>query len=133
MSTQTRRGGAVGVLDTVVLDCPDPLELARFYAALLDRQVADDGDEGWQSLAADGVGVTLAFQRARHYTPPSWPDGPPQQLHLDLRVEDMGAAHERAVAIGARPLDPTTPPQPDDSRGFRVYADPAGHPFCLCR
>lgn len=42
-------------------------------------------------------------------------------------------AHERAVELGATPLLPTTAPEPDKTSGFRVYADPAGHPFCLCR
>ena len=69
----------------------------------------------------------------RGTSPPSWPDGAPQQLHLDLTVEDMAAAHARAVELGARPLDPEADPAGGRQRGFRVYADPAGHPFCLCR
>ena len=120
-------------LDTVVLDGPDPAALARFYAALLGRQVDPGGDATWQSLADDGSGVTLAFQRAARYVAPSWPDGVPQQLHLDLLVTDMAAAHARAVELGAVPLDPQPAPTGNESRGFRVYADPAGHPFCLCR
>ena len=31
------------------------------------------------------------------------------------------------------PLDPVEAPEPKPERGFRVYADPAGPPFCLCR
>jgi catechol 2,3-dioxygenase-like lactoylglutathione lyase family enzyme len=120
-------------LDTVVLDCPDPTALARFYAALLGRRVDPDGDATWQSLTDDGSGVTLAFQRAEKYVAPAWPDGAPQQLHLDLTVKDMVAAHARAVELGAVLLDPQDAPTGNDSRGFRVYADPAGHPFCLCR
>nr|WP_324618019.1 VOC family protein [Streptomyces dysideae] len=34
---------------------------------------------------------------------------------------------EEVMALGAKPLDTE-----DRSRSFRVYADPAGHPFCLC-
>ncbi len=120
-------------LDTVVLDCPDPAALARFYAALLGRQVDPGGDATWQSLTGDGSGPSLAFQRAERYVAPSWPDGVPQQMHLDLTVTDMAAAHARAVQLGAVPLDPQRAPTGDESRGFRVYADPAGHPFCLCR
>lgn len=123
----------VGRLDTVVVDCPAPRELAAFYAGLLGQDVADDGNDDWQSLTGDGRGASLAFQRATAFTPPGWPDGAPQQLHLDLAVTDLTVADEQAVALGARRLDPTTPPSPADSRGFRVYADPAGHPFCLCR
>lgn len=123
---------AVGRLDTVVLDCPDPLALAQFYAGLLGQDVADGGDESWQSLSGDGPGVSLAFQRATSYVAPRWPDGPPQQLHLDLTVEDLVTAHDRAVALGATALSPIAAPEPGQTSGFRVYADPAGHPFCLC-
>jgi catechol 2,3-dioxygenase-like lactoylglutathione lyase family enzyme len=123
----------VGRFDTVVLDCPDPLALAEFYAGLLGQEIADDGDDSWQSLRGDGSGVTLAFQLATNYVAPQWPDGPPQQLHLDLTVENFVTAHEGALALGATPLSPTSPPQPEKTSGFRVYADPAGHPFCLCR
>jgi catechol 2,3-dioxygenase-like lactoylglutathione lyase family enzyme len=123
----------VGRLDTVVLDCPDPLALAEFYAGLLGREIADDGDDSWQSLRGDGSGVTLAFQRATGYVAPQWPDGPPQQLHLDLTVDDFVTAHRGALALGATALAPTGEPDPGRTSGFRVYADPAGHPFCLCR
>ena len=127
-------GVGVGQLDTIVLDCPDPRRLAAFYAALIGTPVdAADCTDDWVGLTPTAGGVSLAFQRAGRYTPPAWPDGPPQQLHLDIRVTDLVRAHREAVALGARPLDPVGDPQPDDERGFRVYADPAGHPFCLCR
>jgi catechol 2,3-dioxygenase-like lactoylglutathione lyase family enzyme len=124
---------AVGRFDTVVIDCPDPRALAEFYAGLLGQDIADDGNDSWQSLCGDGSGITLAFQRATSYQAPRWPDGPPQQLHLDLTVDDFAEAHGRAVELGATPLSPTTPPEPGDTNSFRVYADPVGHPFCLCR
>ena len=127
-------GVGVGKLGTVVLDCPDPRRLADFYAALLGTPVdPEDCGEEWVGLTPAAGVVSLAFQRARQYTPPAWPDGPPQQLHLDIRVADLTLGHRQAVALGARPLDPVEDPLPGDERGFRVYADPAGHPFCLCR
>jgi catechol 2,3-dioxygenase-like lactoylglutathione lyase family enzyme len=132
MTTQKARS-AVGRFDTVVLDCPDPLALAAFYAGLLGQDIADDGDDSWQSLRGDASGVSLAFQRATGYVAPQWPDGPPQQVHLDLTVDDFVTAHGQAVALGAIPLSPTSAPEPGQASGFRVYADPAGHPFCLCR
>jgi catechol 2,3-dioxygenase-like lactoylglutathione lyase family enzyme len=132
MTTEPARV-AVGRFDSVVLDCPDPRALVEFYAGLLGQDIADDGDDSWQSLSGDGTGVSLAFQRATNYVAPRWPEGPPQQLHLDLTVDDFITAHDQAVALGATPLSPTTPPGPDQTSGFRVYADPAGHPFCLCR
>ncbi len=116
----------------VALDCPDPVTLARFYGALLDRDlVIDDGDDPlepeWVDLASDG-GPTLAFQRVAHYVAPTWPDGPvPQQLHLDFLVDDLLDGEARAIALGA------TLAAHQPGRDFRVFLDPAGHPFCLVR
>ena len=133
MSTAPGTGVGVGRLDTVVLDCPDPHVLADFYAALIGTPVsAEDSSDDWVGLVPSAGGVALAFQRAKGYTPPDWPDGPPQQLHLDVTVTELLVAHRQVVQLGARPLDPVTDPQPGDERRFRVYADPAGHPFCLC-
>ncbi|WP_176737281.1 VOC family protein [Micromonospora citrea] len=114
----------IGQLRTVVIDCPDPRALADFYSELLGLPL-DPGasDDGWVVLA--GSGHRLAFQRALDLRPPSWPDpARPQQFHLDVQVEDVEEAEKRALALGARRL-------PGQGDGFRVYADPAGHPFCL--
>jgi catechol 2,3-dioxygenase-like lactoylglutathione lyase family enzyme len=126
MATPTR--SAVPALDCVVLDCPDPEALATFYRRLLDwnseLDVQYDGE--WVKLENPAGGVSLDFQRVADYRPPNWPSPEqPQQFHLDLRIADMEAGHERALALGARLLD-------DKPETFRVYADPAGHPFCLC-
>jgi hypothetical protein len=72
----------------------------------------------------------LGIQLAPNHVPPDWPDGTPQQIHLDLWVDDLKSAHKEAISLGARLLKPA-----DDLKaveGFQVYADPAGHPFCLC-
>ena len=61
---------------------------------------------------------------------PQWPDGAPQQIHLDLYITDLAGAHAEAVALGAELLQAAE--DPDAPEGFQVYADPAGHPFCLC-
>jgi catechol 2,3-dioxygenase-like lactoylglutathione lyase family enzyme len=119
------------ILQCVVLDCPDDDELARFYHALLggevnrpDRRWSLGG--GWSTLHLP-TGLVLCFQRVADFQPPRWPDPRyPQQSHLDLGVADLDAAHEEALAAGAELLD-------DSARGWRVYADPAGHPFCLVR
>lgn len=130
MSTTTSDASpAIAPLGTVVLDCPDPLALAAFYSAVLGQPVADGSDGEWAWL--DGPSPQLAFQRAEPYEPPDWPGGAPQQAHLDLDVTSYQPAHDQVVALGATALDPVTPPQEGD-RSFRVYADPAGHPFCLC-
>ncbi|HET6860265.1 MAG TPA: VOC family protein [Streptomyces sp.] len=116
---------SVAKLGSVVLDCPDPQALARFYAELLGGEPKET--EGWVELIGY-EGTPLAFQEAPGFVPPKWPgDDGALQFHLDLMVEDLDAAQERVVALGAKPLDAADP-----ARTYRVYADPAGHPFCLC-
>jgi predicted enzyme related to lactoylglutathione lyase len=119
--------GAVPTLGVVALDCPDPLALAEFYRAVLDWGAPEVSEEGeWVTLANPAGGAGIAFQRVPDYRPPAWPSAEnPQQMHLDLNVTDLDAAHERVLGIGAKLLD-------DAPETFRVYADPVGHPFCLC-
>jgi hypothetical protein len=107
----------------VVFDCPDPHTLAHFYSELLGLPVIRvDGD--WVDIG-DGQSLRLSFQHAPDHRPPRWPDPEfPQQIHLDIAVEDSEEAERQVLALGARPL-------PSEEPGFRVYADPAGHPFCL--
>nr|WSZ16717.1 VOC family protein [Streptomyces canus] len=116
---------AIAELGVVVLDCPDPRALAGFYAGVLGGSVDGEGD--WVDLRPPG-GPSLAFQAAPGFVPPKWPaPDASQQFHLDLTVPDLDAAEKEVLALGAKPLDAE-----DRSRTFRVYADPAGHPFCLC-
>ncbi|MFI6288873.1 VOC family protein [Streptomyces sp. NPDC051018] len=117
---------AIATLGAIVLDCPDPGALGRFYAQVLGGELEFDSDS-WVELK--GVpGTTLAFQAAPGHVPPKWPaPDDSQQAHLDLTVEDLDAAEKEVLALGATPLDVA-----DRDRSFRVYADPAGHPFCLC-
>jgi len=118
---------AIAKLGVVVLDCPDPRALAAFYAGILGGTVEAEDEGGWVDLKVPG-GQSLAFQEAPGHVPPKWPaSGDSQQFHLDLTVEDLDAAEKGVLALGARPLDTD-----DRSRTWRVYADPAGHPFCLC-
>ena len=110
----------------VVFDAADLDSESAFWAGLLGGTVCVDDD--WHTIRVDGS-ARVAVQLAPGHVPPQWPDGPPQQIHLDLFVDDIGSAHEEALALGARLLqdhDRTA------SSGFVVYADPAGHPFCLC-
>ncbi|BCM67331.1 MULTISPECIES: VOC family protein [Streptomyces] len=116
---------ALAKFGVVVLDCPDPRALAGFYAGVLGGTVEGEGD--WVDLKVPG-GPQLAFQEAPGFVPPEWPAADrSQQFHLDLLVEDLDAAEKGVLELGARPLDTE-----DRERSFRVYADPAGHPFCLC-
>ncbi|NGO15602.1 VOC family protein [Streptomyces sp. HC44] len=116
---------ALAKLGAVVLDCPDPRALAEFYAGVLGGDLEED--DGWVDLRVPG-GQTLAFQAAPGHVPPKWPaPDASQQFHLDLTVDDMDAAEKEVLALGAKVLDAE-----DRTRTWRVYADPAGHPFCLC-
>jgi predicted enzyme related to lactoylglutathione lyase len=114
-------------LRSVVLDCPDPRALAAFYAGLLGAR-ADTSDREWCEVHLEEPPVKLAFQRADPYQAPQWPDGVPQQLHLDLTVADLEAASAQAVSLGATVL---TGPVEEHDGVFIVHADPACHPFCL--
>ena len=114
---------------TVVIDCPDPAALAEFYRQLLGGEVDADADD-WVVLEPE-PGRRLAFQRADEYAAPTWPTAErPQQLHLDVTVDDIDEAERAVLAIGA--TKPEVQPGEADGDTFRVYLDPAGHPFCLC-
>jgi predicted enzyme related to lactoylglutathione lyase len=115
------------VRQIVVFDAADLTAESNFWAGLLGGSVVADDD--WHSVLVDGE-WRLGVQHAPNHVPPEWPDGTPQQIHLDLHVDDITAAHDKAVSLGATLLKPA-----DDlgsADGFQVYADPAGHPFCLC-
>ncbi len=112
----------------VVLEAPDPLALAHFYAAMMEWQIVKD-EPDFVGVAPMGSHVEyLAFQRSADHVPPTWPNQPgaqQMQMHLDIEVPDL----ERAVAaaIGAGATEAAW--QPQDT--VRVLLDPAGHPFCL--
>lgn len=116
---------AIATLGAIALDARDPRRLAGFYSSVLAVPIARDDDD-WVQLETIG-GVELAFQLAPDHEPPVWPGGEhPQQMHLDLDVADLDVAEQQVLALGAR----KHPHQPGTT--FRVFLDPAGHPFCLC-
>jgi catechol 2,3-dioxygenase-like lactoylglutathione lyase family enzyme len=114
-------------LTLFALDCRDPQALAAFYGAITGWEVDPDrGDWDWVRLRSDG-GATLAFQLAPDHEPPVWPSADhPQQAHLDFEVDDLDAGESKVIALGARKA--AWQPEP---AAFRVFLDPAGHPFCL--
>ena len=130
-------------LRQVVLDCTDARALAEFYRELLGYRYRlgdeapsagepDPEGEDWLVLQ-DPAGTTrVAFQQVATLPRATWPEGPiPQQLHLDLMVptaRDLEAQHDRALALGAQLLQDRFD---DPEEPLRVYADPAGHPFCI--
>ncbi|KGM12603.1 glyoxalase [Cellulomonas bogoriensis 69B4 = DSM 16987] len=108
----------------VAFDAADLDAESTFWAGVLGGTV--EAEDDWHMVMVDGE-PRIGVQLAPDHVPPDWPDGqPPQQMHLDLWVPDIAAAHETVLGLGARLL------QEDTGDTFRVYADPAGHPFCLC-
>lgn len=117
------------VLGTISIDCRNAELLANFYAKLL----------GWDKFYAFGCtairnkeGVIFLFLQADDfdYVPPVWPEEPglPQkQIHFDFQVEDLQAAENHALSLGAKKAEAQY--GGDD---FVTYFDPEGHPFCLC-
>jgi catechol 2,3-dioxygenase-like lactoylglutathione lyase family enzyme len=114
--------GPVMGLFAVTIDAPDASALAHFYADLTGMAVTYEGAEG---ALISGDDRSLMFQQINDYRPPQWPDpAHPQQAHLDLAVDDLDAGEARAVELGASR-------QEAGGERFRVFTDPAGHPFCL--
>ena len=110
----------VGRLHHLIVDCPDPMVEARFWSSVLGEAITY-ADEDFVVVSADTTTSGLAFQRAADLIPPTWPQpAVPQQMHLDVMVDDQETASTAVLALGARRLP-----------GDHVYADPAGHPFCL--
>ena len=116
---------AIARYPTLVIDCPDASALAGFYAALLGWNVK--GEDGWTEIRPDDGSNCISFQQVEDYRAPEWPgQAVPQQMHLDLVVADLDEGEREAIKLGATKADT----QPGTT--FRVFLDPAGHPFCLC-
>jgi hypothetical protein len=108
-----------------VLDCPDPGVLARFYGGLLDWDVSVDDDGTWADIRSEGQ--CISFQQVEGYRAPGWPgQDVPQQMHLDVMVDDLDVGEKAVLELGA------TKAEHQPGTTFRVFLDPAGHPFCLC-
>jgi catechol 2,3-dioxygenase-like lactoylglutathione lyase family enzyme len=115
------RAGMIGRAHHVVIDCSEPHGLAAFYSELLGLPITYESND-FVVVAESTHASGYAFQRAPDHQAPRWPDPAyPQQFHLDVMVDDLIEADEQVLQLGAARL------APDD----HVYADPAGHPFCL--
>jgi hypothetical protein len=115
------------------LDCANPLELAKFYSKMtgLKVQPFDEGETAetceWLELWDENDRTKMAFQKIDNYRVPTWPTGDlPQQAHMDFHAKDLDIAEGEILAIGGRKADHQVRPH-----RFRVYLDPAGHPFCI--
>jgi len=111
----------------VVFDAADLDAESSFWAGVLGGTV--DAEDDWHMVEVDGQ-PRIGVQLAPDHRPPEWPDGTPQQIHLDLWVADPAPAHDLVTSLGATVLKEAEDHGTPDT--FQVYADPAGHPFCLC-
>ena len=115
---------AIARFPGLVIDCPDPAALAEFYGKMFDWKIETSAD--WADIRAD-YGQRISFQQVADYTPPRWPgQDVPQQTHLDVVVDDLDEGETAVLALGA------TKAEHQPGKTFRVFLDPAGHPFCLC-
>lgn len=109
----------------LVLDCPDTTVEAEFYGALLGWTPKLDPDGSWATVSSGDR--YIHFQRVDDFRAPQWPgQDVPQQTHLDFDVDDLDEGEGAVLALGATKHEH----QPGET--FRVFLDPAGHPFCLC-
>ena len=113
----------------VVFDADDLAAESSFWAEVLGGTV--DAEDDWHTVFVDGA-PRVGVQLAPNHVPPEWPDGTPQQIHIDLWVDDFNAAHGEVMALGATVLKAAEEVPPEARDNYQVYADPAGHPFCLC-
>jgi catechol 2,3-dioxygenase-like lactoylglutathione lyase family enzyme len=112
----------IGRLHHVIIDCPDPAASATFWSRLLGDPITYQDDD-FVVVSTSSQASGLAFQRAPDQRPATWPDpAVPQQIHLDVMVDDVPESYELVLVLGATKLD-----------GGDVFADPAGHPFCLIK
>lgn len=110
-----------------VFDTADLGAESTFWSGMLGGTV--EAEDDWHTVLVDGE-PQVAFQLAPNHVRPDWPNGAPQQAHIDLYVDDIRTARDEALALGATLLQGAG--NEDGAHGFEVFADPSGHPFCLC-
>lgn len=112
---------AIGSLHEIVVDCANPIALARFWQALIGGEVVEEDDD-WIVLDGDDDGFYIGFQRV-----PERKTGK-NRVHLDVEVDEIDAAVDDAEQLGARKIGGIV----DDGNGpFQVMADPEGNEFCF--
>ncbi|WP_025273007.1 VOC family protein [Haloglycomyces albus] len=116
-------------LTDFIIDCPDPMKLATFYSKVTGFEIVERSDDFWASIRIGDM--ELAFYRVDEYHRPSWPDDEhPKQFHIDFEVDEFEPEHRRVIDLGATFHKSFVA---DSGFGWKVYTDPVGHPFCLCR
>ncbi|RII14622.1 hypothetical protein DSC45_19925 [Streptomyces sp. YIM 130001] len=113
---------------SLILDAADLESESAFWSRLVGGSTAKTATHHF--VQADGL-PAIVIQHAPGHVAPQWPDGAPQQMHFDLATSDPAAADERVRDAGGRRLLPADDVTLAGQQGSRVYASPAGHPFCL--
>jgi predicted enzyme related to lactoylglutathione lyase len=115
----------IAMYPSFVMDCPDAARLAQFYGEVLGWKV--EARDDWADIKPEDGSNCISFQQVENFKAPAWPgQDVPQQMHLDVMVRDLDEAESEVLAIGA------TKAEHQPGTTFRVFLDPAGHPFCLC-
>ncbi|MGW1735919.1 VOC family protein [Streptomyces sp. NBC_00121] len=114
-------------LMSLIVDTADLESESSFWHRLLGGSITRTATHHF--LQIDGFPV-IVIQHAPGHVPPQWPDGASQQMHFDLATDDA-ATDTRVLDAGGRRLRPTDDVVASTQQGSRVYASPAGHPFCL--
>ena len=115
-------------LTSLIVDAADLESESSFWHRLLGGSITRTATHHF--LQIDDFPV-IVIQHAPKHVPPQWPDGASQQMHFDLATDDPGTADKRVLDAGGRRLRPTDDVAASAQQGSRVYASPAGHPFCL--
>ncbi|GII33968.1 VOC family protein [Planotetraspora mira] len=115
-------------LSAVIIDAAELEPESAFWHRLLGGSITKTATHHF--LRIDGF-PTFVIQLAPGHVPPKWPEGDSQQMHVDLTTDALADADRLALEAGARRLRPTDDVDPESQKGGRVYATPAGHPFCL--
>jgi hypothetical protein len=123
----TKGGRSMILRQVTVLDAADVEAESAFWAGMIGGRVF--GDDQFQCVIDEAGNWPIGVQHAPAHVQPQWPEGAPQQVHIDLHVTDAAQAHEQAMRLGARLLQAA--PDLGSEEGHQVYADPAGHPFCI--
>jgi Glyoxalase-like domain len=109
----------------ISLDCDDPGPLSTFWAEMLGGKITVTSKNN--HVVTVDRRLLLVAMRVENYVRPTWPEGPvPKQMHIDIDVDDLPQAEQRALALGAVRAESQSAPE-----HVLVLFDPAGHPFCL--
>ena len=103
-------------LTSITFDCVDAARLAGFWAAVLDRPVADGASAGYAVLAGTPAWSFLQVPE---------PKQAKNRMHVDLGVDDLPGSVERIVGLGATHLGAFE----EEGERWATLADPEGNEF----